>query len=356
MLKRVIIFGLTMMLIMGLVFTGCGQQDSQQTQPSETKKSADEAKTNDTASKNEEKGKYPSKPIELVVQYSAGGSTDMLARTLSSIAGSKYLEQPLVVVNKAGGGGTVGTNYVLKAKPDGYTIGSSSTGPFTTVPLTQDVPYDPINDPKYIINISQHPILLCVNADSPWTTLEEFVDYVKENPGKLQYGQNSPGGTTHLAMEMFRNEAGLDMSMVPYAGGAAEVVVALLGGHVDTAVMHPQEAIEHIKAGNMRALTVFSEEKLTILPDVPTAKEKGYDVVVAVPKGVYGPSDMPDEVVKTLHDAFKKTMEDEEFISLASKIGEKDLLTYMSGEEMATFMKNMYEKMEPLVEELGLKK
>lgn len=345
-MKKVLVLCVVLAMALNLM-TGCKQT----TQTNETpKQESTQAETQETQSDT-----YPSKPVSLVVQYSAGGSTDMLGRALASIAGSKYLAQPMVVVNKAGGGGTVGTNFVLKSKADGYTIGTSSTGPFTTVPLTQEVPYDPINDPKYVINISKHPILLCVNADSEWETLEDFVEYVKANPGELQYGQNSPGGTTHLAMEMFRKEAGLDMKMVPYAGGAADVVVALLGGHVDTAVAHPQEVVEHIKAGTMRALAVFSEERLAMLPDVPTATEKGFDVNVAVPKGIYVPSDTPDEVVKALHDAFKKTMEDEEFLALAKKIGEQDLITYMSGEEMQDFMKNMYNKMKPLVEELGLK-
>ena len=158
------------MLAMSLLLAGCGGKDAKP----EAKKEAP---------------KFPTKPITLVCQFAAGGSTDLLARALASSA-SKLLGQPVVVENKVGASGTIGTDYVLKSKPDGYTLLTTSTGNFTSTPLVQKVPYDPNKDVKHIINIATHQIILVVHADSPWKTLEEFVAYVKANPGNVKYGQN----------------------------------------------------------------------------------------------------------------------------------------------------------------------
>ena len=324
------------MLAMSLLLAGCGGKDAKP----EAKKEAP---------------KFPTKPITLVCQFAAGGSTDLLARALASSA-SKLLGQPVVVENKVGASGTIGTDYVLKSKPDGYTLLTTSTGNFTSTPLVQKVPYDPNKDVKHIINIATHQIILVVHADSPWKTLEEFVAYVKANPGKVKYGQNSPGGTTHMAMESFRKAAGLDMKMVPFGGGASEVVAALLGKHVDVAVMHPQEAGEHAVTGTLKPLTVFAEKRIKTMPNVPTAKEKGFNVVMGVTKGISGPAGMPDDIAVKLHDTFKKVMDDPEFKAAAKKTGDLDYLEYMSGADTSAFLQNMYKTMDPLIKELGLDK
>lgn len=323
-------------LAMSLVLAGCGGKDAKP----EAKKEAP---------------KFPTKPITLVCQFAAGGSTDLLARALASSA-SKLLGQPVVVENKVGASGTIGTDYVLKSKPDGYTLLTTSTGNFTSTPLVQKVPYDPNKDVKHIINIATHQIILVVHADSPWKTLEEFVAYVKANPGKVKYGQNSPGGTTHMAMESFRKAAGLDMKMVPFGGGASEVVAALLGKHVDVAVMHPQEAGEHAVTGTLKPLTVFAEKRIKTMPNVPTAKEKGFNVVMGVTKGISGPAGLPDDIAVKLHDTFKKVMDDPEFKAAAKKTGDLDYLEYMSGADTSAFLQNMYKTMDPLIKELGLDK
>jgi len=298
---------------------------------------------------------YPTKPITLVCQFAAGGSTDLLGRALANAAG-KNLGKPMVVENKPGASGTIGVDYVLKSKPDGYTLLTTSTGNFTSTPLIQTAPYDPNKDVRHIINVATHPIILVVHGDSQWKTVEEFVDFVKKNPGKLKFGQNTPGGTTHMAMESFRKAAGLDMKMVPFGGGGAEVVAQLLGKHVDVAVLHPQEVTEFLNSKKLRALVVFSEKKVRTIPDVPTAKEKGWNVVMGVAKGISGPAGLPDDVVKKLHDAFRKAMDDDAFKEAAKKTGDLDYLDYMSGEDTAKFLQDMYKTMGPLITELGLAK
>lgn len=333
--KKQIFWVVVVTLVIALAMAGCGSKDAK-----ETKK---------------ETPKYPTKPITLVCQFAAGGSTDLLARAMASSA-SKILGQPVVVENKVGASGTIGTDAVLKSKPDGYTLLTTSTGNFTSTPLVQKVPYDPNKDVRHIINIATHQIVLVVNGESPWKSLEEFVAYVKQNPGKLKYGQNSPGGTTHMAMESFRKAAGLDMKMVPFGGGASEVVAALLGKHVDVAVMHPQEAGEHAVNGSLKVLTVFAEKRAKTLPDVPTAKEKGFNVVMGVTKGISGPAGLPDDIVAKLHDTFKQVMDEPEFKAAAKKTGDLDYLEYMSGADTTKFLQNMYKEMEPLIKELGLDK
>jgi tripartite-type tricarboxylate transporter receptor subunit TctC len=331
--RKLACFVLSFILVAALTVAGCGSR----------------------ATDTNKEVQYPAKSITLIAGFGAGGATDLLARAMASSV-SKHLGQPVVVENKPGASGTIGTDYVLKSKPDGYTLLATSSGNFTSTPMVQGAPYDPQKDVRHIITIANHPILLLVHADAAWKTIEEFIMYVKQNPGKVKYGQNSPGGTAHMALEMFRKAAGLDMKMIPHGGGGAESIAALLGKHVEVGIMHPQEVAEHIKTGKMRALVVFSEKRLLAMPDVPTAKEKGYNVVLGVPKGIAGPASLPDDVVKKIHDAFKKMMDDEDFKAAAKKTGDFDCLEYMSGDDTAKTLQKMYKDMNPLITELGLKK
>lgn len=297
---------------------------------------------------------YPSKAVTVVVEYNAGGSTDMLGRAIASII-PKYLPEPMVVVNKPGGSGMIGVDYVLKSKPDGYTLGTTSAGPFNTVPMTQEAPYDPVNDVQFIANFTLGPIVVCAAADSPWNDLNDLVKDAKANPGKYIYGQNAPGGTTHIAMETFRSAAGIDMKMIPYNSGS-EVAAALLGGHVDTGTLSPAEAAEHVKAGTLKMLGVFNTERMAQYPDVKTAVEQGYDVQIAVPKGIFAPVGLDPAIVDTLESALEKVYNDDEFKAIAKKIGLEPELFWMNKEDSQRFMAGMYNSMKPVVENLGLSK
>lgn len=297
---------------------------------------------------------YPNKPITLSVPYGAGGSTDLLARAIASVA-SKHLGQSVVVENWAGGGGIPGVNKTLKSKPDGYTIGMSSTGPFCSTVHIQEVPYDPLNDVQYVLNLSVQPVVLVVKADSPWQTVEEFVADVTANPDKYILGQNSPGGTTHIAMASFMKAAGLKLKMIPYSNGAEEVA-AILGGHVNVGPAHPTEVMEQVRAGELRVLMAFQPERVKLFPDAPSASEAGYDIDVKVTKGIYVPKDVPADIVKVLHDGFKQALEDKEFLELAAKIGEEPNLQYMTGEQLAQFQKDFYYTCKEILENLGMLK
>ena len=302
----------------------------------------------------ESDGAFPSKPITVVVEYNAGGSTDMLGRAIASII-PKYMSQPMIVVNKPGGSGMIGVDYVLKADADGYVLGTTSSGPFTTVPLTQKAPYDPLNDVQYIANFTLGPIAVCASADSPWNDLKDLVKDAKANPGKYIYGQNAPGGTTHIAMETFRSVSGIDMKMMPYNSGS-EVAAALLGGHVHTGTLSPAEAAEHVKAGTLKMLGVFNAKRMDAYPDVKTAVEQGYDVQIAVPKGIFAPVGLDADRVELLEDALEKVYNDDEFKAIVKKIGLAPELYWMNKEDTEKFMKGMYTAMQPVVKELGLAK
>ncbi len=305
-----------------------------------------EAETAETADS------YPSKPMTLIVEYDAGGSTDMLGRAISSII-PKYLDQPMIVVNKPGGSGMIGVDAVLKAKADGYTLGTTSSGPFTTVPLTQKAPYDPVNDVQFIANFTLGPIIVCASSEAPWNNLNDLVKDAKANPGKYIYGQNAPGGTTHIAMEIFRSTAEINMKMIPYNSGS-EVAAALLGGHVDTGTLSPAEAAEHVKAGSLKMLGVFNPGRMADYPDVPTALEQGYDVQVAVPKGIFAPVGIDADVATKLENALEKVFNDDEFKAIVKKIGLAPEIFWMNMADSQKFMKNLYDSMKPVVEELGL--
>lgn len=333
--KKFICLVLGCVMILALASAGCGNT------------------AKDTTAKKDKA--YPTKPITIVCQNAPGGATDLLARALATSL-SKHLGQPVVVENKIGASGTIGTDYALKSKPDGYTLVTHSTGNYTSTPLMQQVPYDPIKDVRHIANVTTQGIILVVPADSPWNTIEDFVSYVKQNPGKVKYGQNSPGGTTHMAMEMFRKAAGLDMKMVPFGGGAMEVIAALLGNHVEIATVQPIEVEDQIKGGKLRALLSFSAKREKSLPDVPIAKEKGYDIILGVTKGLSAPAGLPDDIAQKLQDTVKEIMNEEEFREQCRKAGMLDDLDYMSGEDVAKMYQKMTKDMDVLITELGLKK
>lgn len=295
---------------------------------------------------------FPSKPMKVIVEYNAGGSTDMLGRAIASII-PKYLDQPMVVENRPGGSGMIGVDAVLKAKPDGYTLGTTSSGPFTTVPMTQKAPYDPINDVQFLATFTLGPIIVCAAADAPWNDLNDLVKDAKARPGKYIYGQNAPGGTTHIAMEIFRSKAGIDMKMMPYNSGS-EVAAALLGHHVDTGTLSPAEAAEHVKAGTLKMLGVFNPGRMADYPNVKTALEQGYDVQVAVPKGIFAPANLDPAIAAKLEAAFEKVYNDPEFKAIVKQIGLAPEVFWMNAADSQTFMKGLYENMKPVVESLGL--
>ncbi|MBW2004347.1 MAG: tripartite tricarboxylate transporter substrate binding protein [Deltaproteobacteria bacterium] len=294
--------------------------------------------------------KFPTKPIAIVVPYSAGGGTDLQARALSSVA-NNYFGQPVVVVTKSGGGGAVGAAYVAQSKKNGYTLLYAVPAVIVIKPYMVKTPYK-FEDLVPVIRVNDAPRILSVGSKQPWKTLEELLDYAKKNPGAVKYGSAGPGTTTHIAMEGFAYAAGIKLTHVPFRG-CAKAQAALLGGHVAMFGGIPSELYQYIDAGTTRALAVFSKERLPHLPDVPTLIEKGINFSDSSTRAIFAPKGTPPEIKQALHDGFKKAMEDKSFIALFKKLAEP--VAYMSGDELKKLLEEQKVFYGEVLEKVGLR-
>ena len=257
---------------------------------------------------------FPTKEVQIIVPYAAGGATDLVFRALAA-SSQKYLGKAVVVMNKPGGGGAVGFTDAKQAKPDGYTLVTAIT-PITILPHQVKTAFT-YHDFEPIINVVQDPAMLQVRSDAPWKTLQEFVDYARKNPGMITVGNSGAGGGVHLIALAFERAAGVKFNHIPFAGGGPSVT-ALLGGHVNAVSVSPPEGIPHVKAGKLRIIALFSEKRMADFPDVPTVSEQGIDFNMGQWRGLAAPKGTPPAVVRTLHDAFKKGMEDPTFVKNAA--------------------------------------
>ena len=244
---------------------------------------------------------YPTKPIRYIVPVAAGGGNDMIARVVTQRWGT-LLGQPFVVDNQGGGGGVIASQTVARAAPDGYTLLQGYVATHGTNPATRKVPYDPIKDFTPIGMIGATPNVLVVSVNLPTKTLAEFVDYVKRNPDKVNYGSAGPGSLTHLTMELLKQQAGLAMTHVPYKG-IAPAFNDLLGGQTQAMFPGLAAALPHLRSGRVRALAITGPKRSAQLPDVPTMEEAGFKGFDAMQwYGTVGPAGMPADVVKRLNE------------------------------------------------------
>jgi tripartite-type tricarboxylate transporter receptor subunit TctC len=246
--------------------------------------------------------KYPSKVVHLIVPFAVGGSTDALARALAQQLGER-IGQPVIVENKPGAGGTVGSDYVAKTAPDGYTLllGTVSTHA-VAVSLYEKLGYDPLRDFVPITEIATIPNLVVVNPDkTPAKTLAEFIALAKKQPGALTYASNGSGTSNHLATELLKTTAGIDLIHIPYKG-SGPALNDLLGGQVSMMMDVVMTSYPHVKAGKLRALAVTGATRSPLLPDVPTVAEQGFpgfDAMVWF--GVFAPAKTPQPIVDYLN-------------------------------------------------------
>ena len=292
---------------------------------------------------------FPGKPITLIVPWPAGGSTDRHLRTLAEIAG-KNLGQNIVIENKPGGGGTLGPGQMaMTAKPDGYTLAQLPMG-MLRMPHMQKTPWDPLKDFTYILGVSGYTFGFTVRADSPYKTLTDYLDAARKQPGKIDYGSTGIGSSPHLLIEDLALLAKVQLNHVPFKGNA-DLTQALLGGHV-MAMSDASGWDKFVDGGQMRLLATFGDKRTQRWPNVPTAKELGYDIVYASPYGIVGPKGMDPAVVKTLHDAFKKAMDDPRHIELLAQLNQD--AWYRSGPDYAKWAGETFVKDKALIERLGL--
>jgi tripartite-type tricarboxylate transporter receptor subunit TctC len=242
---------------------------------------------------------YPSRPIELVVPFVAGGTTDTAARMI----GQRFTEkwgQTVIVSNRPGGGSSIGTNIVAKAAPDGHTL-LVTTLAFTVISSMQKQSYDPIKDFEPITEISSIPLILVVHPSLPVRNLAEFIAYTKAQPAGLDYATSGPGTSTHLAMEMLKSMSGARLVHVPFKGNS-EVMNSLLGGHVKAHFGLAASSLQHVRTGALRVLAVSTEKRLPYLPDVPTVAELGYvGFEMTSWQGAFAPAATPKDIVAKLN-------------------------------------------------------
>ncbi len=293
-----------------------------------------------------EAAEFPTREVQIIIPYAAGGATDLIFRALA-VTAQKYLGKPIIVVNRPGGGGTVGVTEASQAKPDGYTLLSAIT-PLTILPHQVKTTFT-YKSFEPIINVVKDPGMFLVRSDSPWKTLHEFLDYAKKNPEMITVGNSGAGGGVHLIALAFEKTAGVKFNHIPFAGGGPSVT-ALLGGHINAVSVSPPEGIEHVKAGKLRIIALFAEKRFDIFPDVPTVKEQGINFTMGQWRGLVAPKGTPPDVIKKLHDAFKKGMEDPVFIKSA-----KDMvvnLSYLGPEDFGKLMAQDHEYYGKLVKEI----
>ncbi len=293
---------------------------------------------------------YPTKPIQLVVPYAAGGSTDVLARAIAQVA-PKHFPVPLVVVNKTGGGGIPGRVDVVRSKPDGYTLlFGYGSGEDLVVPHQRSLPFDVFKDLEAVCRISIHSIVLAVPASSPAQNLADLVKWAKEK-GNVTASVSTKGASVDITFQLFAKAAGLKLTTIPGTGGA-DAITKLVGGHVDFGGGHPSEVLPHIKAGRLRALAVALEKRDPSI-DAPTFREFGYDVVTAGSvKGVAVPKGTPKEVISYLEKKFKDVAADPEFNKIMKDIGQP--VMYQGPEEYRTWFKQAYDQFGQLIKTLGI--
>jgi tripartite-type tricarboxylate transporter receptor subunit TctC len=296
---------------------------------------------------------YPTRPITLVVQFTAGTSTDIIARMLADAA-SKDLGQPFVPINKTGGGGTIGVAEIARSKPDGYTVGCINMPTLAIIPHMQTLPYDPLKDISHLCVISPYEYGLYVKGDAPWNSLEEFIDYARKNPGKVTHGSPGPGTTNHLIMVRIAKDLNLDWRHVPYKGDG-ELIPAVLGGSVTSGVGSPAALMPHIKAGKLKLLVVTSKDRWSYFPEVPTLLEKGYKYFQASYLSLGVSAGTPEPIRQRLEDAFKKAVQDP---ALRKGFEEKIFakLEYISGEDYKKFIAKQYVFYKDFLKTIGITK
>ena len=244
---------------------------------------------------------YPARSMRYIVPVAAGGGSDMIARVVTERWG-KLLNQNFVVDNQSGGGGVVASQTTMRAAPDGYTLMQGYVATHGTTPATRRVNYDAVTDFTPIGMIGATPNVLVVNSSVPVKDIQEFIDYVKRQPGKLSYGSAGQGSLTHLTMELLKQETGMFLLHIPYRG-VAPAMNDLLGGQTQAVFPGLAAALPHLRSGRMRALAVTGKQRSPQLKDVPTMEEvgfKGFDAMQWY--GVVGPAGMPPDIVRRLNE------------------------------------------------------
>ena len=294
---------------------------------------------------------FPSKPVRIFVPYAAGGGVDILARTLGDVV-SRQWGQPVVVENRPGAGGVVASQTLVTSPPDGYTLIVVASGHATNPFLYPKIPYDTFKDFAPISLLASSPNILLVRADSPFKTLGDMIAQARAKPGTLSFGHAGTGTSTHLAGELLKNLARIDLNAIPYKGGAPSIN-DLLGGQIPMSFNNGPESVGQLEAGTVRALAVTTASRAPFLPDVPSIAETvpGYDTEVWW--GLLGPAGMPPDLVAKLSHDFVAALNTEPVKERLAKLGAAPIGT--SPEQFDARIRADYKKWGPIIEAAGMK-
>lgn len=295
-------------------------------------------------------GTFPSQPINVVVGFSPGGSTDLGVRIVADQV-SKELGVSLVILNKPGAGGMVGSEFVRHSKPDGYTLFGASF-PFLTIPiLDAKSPYT-IDDFDPICLHTTQVNVVVVRNESPFKTIKDVIDFAKKNPGKLSYGSSGIGSTSHFFGELLKQSIGIDLTHIPFKGDAP-IATATIGGHIDLGFPTLPGAFSLIKGGSFRALVVGSKERSPDFPELPTLAESGYpEALIESWHAFLGPKGIPKPVMEKLSTVFEKAVKHPSVKKMLSQVG----LTpaYMNAKEFKEFMEKDAERLKKVAQKSGM--
>ena len=295
---------------------------------------------------------YPKKPVKLIVTYPPGGSSDLMARILGQKL-SELWGQPVVVESKPGAAGSIGMDYAKREPPGGYSFVIGNLGPVTVNPLLTRVPYDSERDFVPVSLISTGPNILVVNPATPVKTLGEMIEYARANPAKVNFGSSGPGSVAHLSGEMFKNDAKLNITHVPYKGGILSVQ-DLVAGHVQLVFSDALPAMQFIKSGRLRAICVTGPERSPSVPEIPTCAESGMPGLVAVNWwGVLLPAGTPRAIVQRFHADIVKVMNDADLKERFAALGVDAVSS--TPEEFAAFMRTESVKYAKLIKNANIK-
>ena len=296
---------------------------------------------------------YPSKPVRLVVPFAPGGTTDIIARVVSQKI-LPHLGQPLIVENKSGAGGVIGASEIARATPDGYNLGVATVSTVATAPVMEKtVPYNPLSDFTPIINMAATPNVIAVNPSFPAKDYKSFIAEIKRNPDKYSYASTGTGSITHMQMELFKAQTGTAMVHIPYKG-AGPALNDVIGGQVPIILDNLPSSLPYIKQGRLVAIVVASEKRVPALPNVPTLQEVGLPQVNRMAfYGIYGPKGLPADVVKRVHDAVRKTLDDPQVRARIEETG--SVILGNTPEQFAQQIKVEYETYKHVAEVQKLK-
>ncbi|ANN67505.1 Bug family tripartite tricarboxylate transporter substrate binding protein [Bordetella bronchialis] len=296
---------------------------------------------------------YPDKPIHLVVPFPPGGVADIIARPVAEKLATT-LGQPVIVENRGGATGTIGAAYVAHSAPDGYTLLLGTTNEIAMSPtLYGTLPYDPTKDFAPVAIVAQFPNVLVVGPTVKAATLADLTSQAKAKPKSLTFASSGLGSTNHLTAELYQNEAGVQITHIPYKGGGP-ALVDLTGGHVDAMFATLPSAVTLIKAGKLHALAVTGDTRSTALPDVPTVKESGLPgVVVTTWNGIIAPAGTPQPVIDRLAQALKQAVEDPGIRQKLAAVGAEP--SYTPPPAFAGIIRDDYARWSALIKKAGIK-